>query len=295
MSQEIHPVFAVRGTLDSAAIISTIATAGPWPGEDVSFVWTNFDYPLEHYHDHWELYILVQGSLLHTVNGKRYILRSGNACLIRPEDRHSMVYYKCDSITAINFYITTEYMKQLLRSYGKTAQQSIASNEDLSFAVNDAVLTRLISDTQYLQLTNSLSHDEQVDRCRLLILNLLSEFMLAQTQNSRYPAWLSQLLVDLSNSNFSNRSIKTELVTDSSYSYSRLIHLFKSYMGCTINQYINHQRIERAKEFLTQTDTKIIDIASAIGYDNVTHFNRVFKKSTGQTPSEYRSTHRKQL
>ena len=78
------------------------------------------------------------------------------------------------------------------------------------------------------------------------------------------------------------------MVADSTYSYSRLIHLFKKHMGCTIAQYIAHQRVERAKEYLRYTNMRVIDIAAAVGCDSVTHFNRIFKQSTGVAPTEYR-------
>lgn len=64
--------------------------------------------------------------------------------------------------------------------------------------------------------------------------------------------------------------------------------LFKTYTGKTINEYINSLRVEEAKRQLDAGGSKIIDIAFSVGFENSVTFNRVFKKITGQTPSEYR-------
>lgn len=64
--------------------------------------------------------------------------------------------------------------------------------------------------------------------------------------------------------------------------------LFKTYTGKTINEYINGLRIEDAINQLKMEEVKIIDIAFNVGYESLVTFNRVFKKVTGKTPSEYR-------
>jgi len=64
--------------------------------------------------------------------------------------------------------------------------------------------------------------------------------------------------------------------------------VFKKTTGINISNYINNKRIEGAKDLLIETDAKIIDIAYHVGFDNLTHFHRQFKKQTGKTPSEYR-------
>ena len=65
--------------------------------------------------------------------------------------------------------------------------------------------------------------------------------------------------------------------------------LFKKETGMCIGDYINLRRLEIAKELLASTDDKIISISSSVGFNNVTYFNRLFKKQTGLTPLQYRS------
>lgn len=63
---------------------------------------------------------------------------------------------------------------------------------------------------------------------------------------------------------------------------------FKKNIGKTITEYINVIRVEKAATALAETEDKIIDIASACGFDNIGYFIRRFKKEKGMTPSEYR-------
>jgi two-component system response regulator YesN len=64
--------------------------------------------------------------------------------------------------------------------------------------------------------------------------------------------------------------------------------LFKKYEGIGCVDYLNGVRIEQAKRMLRRSDLKIYEIAFKIGFQNNNYFNRLFKKQTGYTPSEYR-------
>ncbi|PKL35938.1 MAG: hypothetical protein CVV44_20710 [Spirochaetae bacterium HGW-Spirochaetae-1] len=64
--------------------------------------------------------------------------------------------------------------------------------------------------------------------------------------------------------------------------------LFKKVTGTNIANYINGRRIEASMQLLRETDSKVIDIAFHVGFDNLTYFYRHFKKHTGYSPVEYR-------
>ncbi|MCC3376760.1 AraC family transcriptional regulator [Cohnella sp. REN36] len=63
---------------------------------------------------------------------------------------------------------------------------------------------------------------------------------------------------------------------------------FKEKTGINFSDYTYTVRMSKAKEMLKDTDLKIQDIASLVGYFTVASFNRVFKRFTGLTPSEFR-------
>ncbi len=72
------------------------------------------------------------------------------------------------------------------------------------------------------------------------------------------------------------------------YNEQYLGRLFKKEMHMSFSNYVSKQRIERAKLLLKETDDSVIDIAIKVGFNNVTYFNRVFKKHLKMTPSEFR-------
>jgi YesN/AraC family two-component response regulator len=74
------------------------------------------------------------------------------------------------------------------------------------------------------------------------------------------------------------------------YDYSYLSHLFSEQMGTTIEQYIIALRIEKAKELLSYGEMTINEIAYLLDYSSTAHLSNQFKKVTGETPSQYRSS-----
>ena len=68
-----------------------------------------------------------------------------------------------------------------------------------------------------------------------------------------------------------------------------LCKLFKEMTGTGIVEYTNHYRVETASSLLKISKLTITDIALECGFDNISYFNRVFKKQLNCTPSEFRS------
>jgi len=65
--------------------------------------------------------------------------------------------------------------------------------------------------------------------------------------------------------------------------------LFKKATGVNFTDYVSRVRIEKAKNLLLNPNLRISEIAYEVGFQSLTHFNRVFKKIIGQAPTEYRS------
>jgi AraC family transcriptional regulator len=68
---------------------------------------------------------------------------------------------------------------------------------------------------------------------------------------------------------------------------------FRRYHGCTAGEYIRQVRIEAACRQLTESALPLSEIALAAGFFDQGHFSRTFKRSTGLTPTEYRTTFRR--
>jgi AraC family transcriptional regulator len=65
---------------------------------------------------------------------------------------------------------------------------------------------------------------------------------------------------------------------------------FKQSTGYTPLQYVTKSRIERAKQLLARRELEIVAIAQEVGFQNQSHFTRVFHKYTAVTPKTYRDT-----
>jgi AraC-like DNA-binding protein len=65
--------------------------------------------------------------------------------------------------------------------------------------------------------------------------------------------------------------------------------LFKAGTGINFSAYVSRLRIEHAKNLLLNPNLRVSEIAFASGFQSLTHFNRVFLKIFGQSPSQYRA------
>ncbi|MBM6995313.1 AraC family transcriptional regulator [Paenibacillus sp. DXFW5] len=79
-----------------------------------------------------------------------------------------------------------------------------------------------------------------------------------------------------------------ELSRNLGYHRAHLFNAFKARTGLSPKQYLTKVRIDKAKELLTGSLT-VDQIASSVGFNDALYFSRQFKKSTGMSPSEYRS------
>lgn len=80
----------------------------------------------------------------------------------------------------------------------------------------------------------------------------------------------------------------TELAAIENYNVSYYTDWFKKKIGCIPSDYLKMVRMDKAKEILSTTRYRIIDVAMQVGYDNSSSFIRTFKSVTGLTPSQYR-------
>ena len=64
--------------------------------------------------------------------------------------------------------------------------------------------------------------------------------------------------------------------------------LFQKEMGVVFSEYINHYRLEKAKELLKTTHLRAGEIGKQVGYSDTTYFYKQFKKHVGTTPTEWR-------
>ncbi len=74
-----------------------------------------------------------------------------------------------------------------------------------------------------------------------------------------------------------------------------MVQLFKKEKGVSISRYLNGRRIEEARKLLLSDEVQVVDVAYHVGFENLTHFYRLFKQLTGMTPKEFRDQNRNEI
>lgn len=92
------------------------------------------------------------------------------------------------------------------------------------------------------------------------------------------------------NNNYMNPIKLCDIAQLVSMSDSALSHFFKKRTNRNIVDYINDIRISNATKMLFETTNSISEIAFLCGFNNISNFNRIFKKNKGKTPSGYRES-----
>lgn len=98
-------------------------------------------------------------------------------------------------------------------------------------------------------------------------------------------------LMDFLSQNIGNSELKIDELADAvnlsrSVFYSKL----KAKVGMTPVEFLKHIRIQKAEELIVRSSESFSQIAYAVGFTDPKYFTKCFKKATGMTPSEYRSS-----
>ena len=124
-------------------------------------------------------------------------------------------------------------------------------------------------------------------------------FILRRTQDSislhmifkHFPQFIEsriQCALDFIHTHYQNDISFEQIAHSACLSPCYFCRLFRREMGISCSQYLNLFRITQAKQRLGSTDLSISQICFEVGFNSLTHFERVFKQNEGGTPSKYR-------
>ncbi|MCG1012518.1 response regulator [Tepidanaerobacter sp. GT38] len=88
--------------------------------------------------------------------------------------------------------------------------------------------------------------------------------------------------------NYMHRITLKEVSEFVGFNESYFSALFKKESGKNFTEYLSEIRINKAKELLKETNLSTIDICQTVGYNDLKHFTKTFKRLTGLKPHEYR-------
>lgn len=87
-----------------------------------------------------------------------------------------------------------------------------------------------------------------------------------------------------------NKRMDIDMLADKTcMSKDHFIRVFKNEVGVTPNVFVTQKKLERSELMLVTTAQSVKSIADALGYEDYSYFNRIFKKNTGITPQQYRA------
>lgn len=80
---------------------------------------------------------------------------------------------------------------------------------------------------------------------------------------------------------------------------TQVVHLHPDYlstvfhqkMGISLSEYVNQERLNKAKNLLLTTKLPVSEVAIGSGFPNISYFSKLFKEREGLTPLQYRKTH----
>lgn len=91
-------------------------------------------------------------------------------------------------------------------------------------------------------------------------------------------------------SNYASNITLKDAALAAGFSEFHFSRLFKEVTGKYFREYLNEFRIRKAENLLIKTDISISEAAYAVGFNNTTTFNRIFKSINGCTPTYYKIT-----
>ncbi len=127
-----------------------------------------------------------------------------------------------------------------------------------------------------------------------LIMILLSRFLNKEHYPPATQSLIPSRILDTINyiqTHLSANITVEELAGRTHLSTDHFSRLFYRHTGWRPLQFIHRKRIERAQFLILTTHLSFAEVAEVTGFDSLSHFTRLFKSVTGQTPGYYRDTH----
>ncbi|MGX4583768.1 helix-turn-helix transcriptional regulator [Paenibacillus chitinolyticus] len=118
-----------------------------------------------------------------------------------------------------------------------------------------------------------------------MLINSVGTYPEPEMDNSMFQQSLAYLDENMFESDLSLEKVASHIYVSRCH-YSRMFH---KQVGVGFKEYIMNKRIERAKAHLRQGHP-VTEVCYSVGYNDLTHFSRIFKRLVGVNPSVYRQS-----
>lgn len=252
-----------------------------------------------HLHQEFEIYYLVSGERKYFIDDNVYTVQAGNLVLIDANEIHktgsiggqhherTVIYFNYSFLKELYPHISNLNLLSCFQSEYRVLPLSLKYKHTTEDILNKMIS---ISDFKNHLLEPRKRFYIQLLLCELLV--LINNFIDKLEEKEYYYSQLMHpkitQIIKYINGNY-NKSITLSDMSEKFYiSPSYLSKLFKDTTNFTFTEYLNSVRIKNAKILLTKPNYRIIDVAQKVGFNNNTHFTRVFKDITGMSPTNYK-------
>lgn len=254
-----------------------------------------FDYPL-HYHPEYELNFIKNGNGVRRVVGNHMeVIDDYELVLVGPNLPHCWEQHHAPNKEM--YEITIQFPQNLFdptflnRRIAKT-MKDLFQRAQYGIAFSPETARAMLPELQ--KLTKEESLDTHLSFFSLIfnlsvskgqkVLNTPDHSYFLEENNSR----LTQLY-DFLNAHYNEKILLSDLADHLNMSVVSLNRFLKKHTNRTFVDFLNDIRLSFACRWLLEDHWSVSEIAFKSGFNNLAHFNRVFKKSKGQTPSQFRS------
>lgn len=231
----------------------------------------------------FQLLYIASGKAYFHFKDKEQIVTAGHMVLYRPKEPQKYEYYGEDQTEVYWVHFTGSNVRNLLRSYGLTDDKKIF------YCGSGIEYQNLFRAMIYeLQMCKD-NYKEMLEMYLKQIFIMLQRYFKTSSKvnNTQIAEEIDKAAIYF-NERYSEDICIDEYARKHNMSTSWFIRNFKQYTGSTPMQYILNKRIYNAEALLQNSQYNITEVASIVGYDNPLYFSRIFKKSKGLSPSEYR-------
>ena len=257
---------------------------------------TRFVHFPEHTHDYVEFVYMCQGSTRHIVNGTDITLKQGELLMLGQHARQE-IYPAGEHDIAVNFIAKPDFFSGVLSFLGDEETPlrrfilSCITGESetgyLYFKVADVLpVQNLVENLLWILITQP-SNKRGIYH---LTMGLLFVELLECTDTLEFSYEDQSVIMKVLRyieDNYRNGTLK-EIAGCVHYGHSTLSRLIRKKTGRSFTELMQEKRLAQAAWFLLNTDEHIDDIAYMVGYENMTHFHRLFYECYGKSPKHYR-------
>lgn len=247
------------------------------------FTFTHVSSLLHHHKDFYELILVTKGEWQHTIGNTTSILPTGSLLLFKPGCTHVIFSKSTDNMHLV-FNVQQDYFEEfVMRSFPSF------NLEQLPDCLTKPISVEKRKYIEYLAKTiHEPSGSPQIMADEILF-SCISDFIYTN-QGLNQNTYILDIIQKLNTYIYLNDSI-TDICSHYPIARSTLLHQFKEATGMTVVQYKAQQKLNYACHLLKHSTTSISELASQLQYDSLSYFVRLFKKTYGMTPTEYRKSY----